>query len=280
MKREYSRLCRDHSIRAGFIILVIIVAMALLAPWIAPADPLKVNLSERLKNPSIQHPMGTDELGRDYFSRIIYGARISLLTAAGVTLGCLLIGVAIGLVAGYTGNIVDEILMRIVDIFLAFPSILLSFAIAGLLGPSIINLMIAMTATGWVSYSRVIRSEVLVIKEQDFILASKAIGCNHFRILVRHIIPNIISPIIVLATLDIGTVILGICGMSYLGLGAQPPVPEWGSMLNAGQKYMESVPFLMFFPGLMIFITVMAFNLVGDGIRDALDSKNTETVEL
>ncbi|HWQ66691.1 MAG TPA: nickel transporter permease [Methanospirillum sp.] len=280
MNRELNKLWMDHSARAGFIILLIIIGMAVTAPWITPADPYKMNLSDRLEPSSIQHPLGTDELGRDYFSRIIYGARISLLTAAGVTLGCLLIGVTVGLIAGYAGNIVDEILMRIVDIFLAFPSLLLSFAIAGLLGPSMMNLVIAMVATGWVSYSRVIRSAVLVVKEQDFILASRAIGCSHIRILMKHIIPNIIGPIIVLATLDIGTVILGISGMSYLGLGAQPPVPEWGSMLNAGQKFMESVPTLMFFPGLMIFITVMACNLVGDGMRDALDSKNVDKVEL
>ncbi|HWQ63019.1 MAG TPA: nickel transporter permease [Methanospirillum sp.] len=280
MSRMYDKLKMDRSVQVGFCILLIVIILGVCAPLITSADPYLVNLSERLQSPSYQHIMGTDELGRDYFSRLLYGTRVSLLTAIAVTFGCLIIGVSIGLIAGYAGNVVDEILMRIVDIFLSFPSLLLAFAVAGLLGPSTFNLILAMVATGWVSYSRVIRSEVLVVKEQDFILSAKAIGCNHFRIITRHIIPNIIGPIIVLATLDIGIVLLGICGMSYLGLGSQPPIPEWGSMLNAGQKYMGTVPTLMFFPGFMIFITVFSCNLVGDGLRDVLDPKNVDGVQV
>lgn len=280
MNRTYQKIWSNPSFRYGFIVVMVIILMAIFAPLVAPEDPYRMNLSNRLQGPSLDHPMGTDELGRDYFSRILYGARISLLAAAGVTLGCLIIGVIVGIIAGYVGGIIDEILMRIVDIFLAFPSLILSFAIAGLLGPSMINLIIALIATGWVSYSRVIRSAVLVVKEQDFIVASKAIGCSQSRILTRHIIPNIIGPIIVLATLDIGTVILGISGMSYLGLGVQPPVPEWGSMLNSAQKFMVSVPSLMIFPGVLIFVTVFAFNMIGDALRDAFDPKNNENIEV
>jgi peptide/nickel transport system permease protein len=265
---------------AGMLILIVLMILAILAPFIAPFDPLKMNLPERLSRPSFEHPMGTDDLGRDCLSRIIYGARISLTAAALVTAISLMIGIAVGTVSGYFGGIADEVLMRFVDIMLAFPSLIITIAIAGILGPSLENLILAMIVTGWVGYSRLIRSSVLLAKEQDYVVSSRSIGCSSLWIALHHIIPNVITPIIVLATLEMGNVILGICGLSFLGLGAQPPIPEWGSMLEAGLPFMESVPTLMIFPGLMIMITVMAFNFVGDGLRDALDPRIKEKVEI
>lgn len=273
-------LLKDKLAMAGMLILIVLMIMAILAPFIAPFDPLKMNLPERLSRPSFEHPMGTDDLGRDCLSRIIYGARISLTAAALVTAISLMIGIVVGTVSGYFGGIADEVLMRFVDIMLAFPSLIITIAIAGILGPSLENLILAMIVTGWVGYSRLIRSSVLLAKEQDYVVSSKSIGCSSQWIALHHIIPNIITPIVVLATLEMGNVILGICGLSFLGLGAQPPIPEWGSMLEAGLPFMESVPTLMIFPGLMIMITVMAFNFLGDGLRDALDPRIKEKVEI
>jgi peptide/nickel transport system permease protein len=264
----------------GLSTIIILLVIAICAPSVSPYDPMKINLQERLSPPSLEHPMGTDDLGRDYLSRIIYGTRISMTAAALITMISLIIGLIVGTASGYFGGIVDETLMRIVDIMLAFPSLIITIAIAGILGPTFENLIIAMTVTGWVGYSRLIRSSVLLVKEQDFVVSSKAIGCSDLRVVFDHIVPNAIAPIVVLATLDMGNVILGLCGMSFLGLGAQPPTPEWGSMLEAGKPFMESMPTLMIFPGLMIMITVMAFNFLGDGLRDALDPRIKAKVEI
>lgn len=264
----------------GLSTIIILLVIAICAPSVSPYDPMKINLQEHLSPPSLEHPMGTDDLGRDYLSRIIYGTRISMTAAALITMISLIIGLIVGTASGYFGGIVDETLMRIVDIMLAFPSLIITIAIAGILGPTFENLIIAMTVTGWVGYSRLIRSSVLLVKEQDFVVSSKAIGCSDLRVVFDHIVPNAIAPIVVLATLDMGNVILGLCGMSFLGLGAQPPTPEWGSMLEAGKPFMESMPTLMIFPGLMIMITVMAFNFLGDGLRDALDPRIKAKVEI
>jgi peptide/nickel transport system permease protein len=264
---------KDKLAIIGLTIILILAFVAVFAPYLAPYDPTELNLQECLSGPTMKHPMGTDQLGRDYLSRIIYGTRVSLTAATVVTLVSTIIGVTIGTISGYFGGVTDEILMRVVDTLLAFPSLILAIVIAGLLGPSLTNLMIAMVAIGWVSYSRIIRGSVLSVKEQDYIVSAKAIGCSNLQVTTKHIIPNVITPVIVLATLDMGYVILGLCGLSFLGLGAQPPTAEWGSMLNAGKPFMESVPCLMIFPGLMIMLTVLAFNFLGDGLRDALDPR-------
>lgn len=280
MSNYIQSILKDKLAMTGLLIIMVLLIVAIFAPYLAPFDPLKTNLPERLSHPSTEHPMGTDNLGRDCLSRIIYGARISLTASALITLISLTIGIIIGTVSGYMGGIVDEVLMRIVDIMLAFPSLIITIAVAGILGPTLENLILAMVVTGWVSYSRLIRSSVLLAKEQDYVVSSKAICCSDIRIVFSHIIPNVIAPIIVLATLEMGNVILGICGLSFLGLGSQPPTPEWGSMLEAGRPFMESVPTLMIFPGMMIMLTVMAFNFLGDGLRDALDPRMREKVEI
>ncbi len=266
--REFTR---DKLAVTGAVILFILMFVAVFAHYIAPYDPVKLNLAERLSAPNAGHLMGTDSLGRDVFSRVIYGTRVSLLIAIAVVAAETFIGVLAGIAAGFFGKVVDEILMRFVDILLAFPGIILAMVIVGMLGSSMINLIIALTFAGWVKYARLVRGSILSIKEKTFIESARAIGCSRFRIAVFHILPNIISPVIVLATLNMGTIIISIAGLSFLGLGVQPPTPEWGIMLNNGKPFMESAPHLMVFPGFMIMITVMAFNFLGDGLRNILD---------
>lgn len=269
---------KDKLAILGTVILLVLTLTAVMAPYIAPYDPVELNLAERLSPPGIKHLMGTDSVGRDILSRIIYGTRTSLMIAVAVVITETLFGVLAGTVAGYSGRAVDEILMRLVDILLAFPGIILALVIVGVLGSSTINLIIALTSVGWVKYARLVRGSILSVKKEAFIESAKAIGCSNLRIAFRHILPNIISPVIVLATLNMGTIIISIAGLSFLGLGVQPPTPEWGVMLNEGKPFMESAPYLMIFPGLMIMISVLAFNLLGDGLRDALDTRMKETV--
>ncbi len=272
-------LRKDKLAILGTVILFVLTFIAVLAPYIAPYSPVDLNLAERLSSPGIKHLMGTDSVGRDILSRIIYGTRVSLITATVIAVTELLLGTAIGTIAGYCGGIVDGVLMRLVDVLLAFPNLILALAIAGILGPSNINLIIALAAVGWVRYARIVRGSILSIKEKGFVESARAIGCSDMRIAIHHILPNILSPIIVLATLNMGTIIISIAGLSFLGLGIQPPTPEWGVMLNEGRPFIESAPHLMIFPGLMIMITVLAFNFLGDGLRDVLDPRLKEKME-
>ncbi|MBF0377483.1 MAG: ABC transporter permease [Desulfamplus sp.] len=272
-------LKKDRLASIGAAALFLLILTAVLAPYIAPYDPIDLKLEDRLLSPSIKHPMGTDSVGRDVLSRIIYGTRFSLLIGAAVVILETLLGIIVGSAAGYLGKVVDEILMRIVDILMAFPGIVLSLAIVGLMGSSLLNLMIALISVGWVRYARILRGAILSIKEEGFIESAKAIGCSKIYIVIRHILPNILSPIVVLATMNMGTIIISIAGLSFLGLGVQPPAPEWGVMLNEGKPFMESNPHLMLFPGLMIMITVMSFNFLGDGLRDILDIRMKKRVE-
>jgi peptide/nickel transport system permease protein len=250
-----------------------IILAGILAPMLVPHDPVKVDLSQRLLSPGDAYLLGTDHLGRCIFSRLIYGVRISLGVALTVLTIVLTTGLVLGTVSGYLGGWVDNLFMRVVDILMAFPGIILALAIAGILGPSLPNIMIALAAVNWVGYARITRGMVLSIKEKEYVLAARACGTSDLRIVMRHILPNMLSPMIVFATLDMGAIILKISGLSFLGLGAQPPDPEWGAMLNDGRPYMQVAPWLMFFPGLSILLAVMAFNLLGDGLRDALDPK-------
>ncbi|MCL6557677.1 MAG: ABC transporter permease [Firmicutes bacterium] len=261
-------------------IILLLTVIALLAPVISPYDPLLVNMKESLQGPSPKHLMGTDQLGRDLFSRILYGTRISLSIAFATVAACVVLGVAVGSVAGYLGGIVDDVLMRVVDILMAFPGLLLTIAIAGMLGPSMQNLMMAMIVTSWVGYARIARGAVLSVKEYAFVEAARSLGSSGARILVEHIIPNIVHPIIVMATLNMGYTILSIAGLSFIGLGAQPPAPEWGAMLNEACSFMGLAPHLFVFPGLAIMITVLAFNFLGDGLRDMLDPRFKKEVEI
>jgi peptide/nickel transport system permease protein len=264
-------LIKDKLAIAGLTIILLFLIIIVFAPLLVPYDPIELNLADRLQGVSGAHWMGTDGFGRDVLSRVIYGTRLSLTIALVLVVLTACLGVIIGGIAGYLGGIVDELIMRGVDILLAFPKLILALVIVAVLGPSLVNVIIAMAATGWVSYSRVVRGSVLSIKREEFVLAARALGCGSIHIFTSHIIPNIMAPVIVLATLDMGHIILSISALSFLGLGAQPPTPEWGAMLNEGRSFMQSAPHLMIFPGLMIMLTVLAFNLVGDGLRDVWD---------
>lgn len=255
-------------------IIMLLMVTGILAPVIAPNDPNLVNLEHKLKAPCKDFPLGTDHLGRCILSRLIYGTRISLSTAFIVMTITIAVSLIIGTGSGYLGGIVDNLLMRICDILLAFPNLILALAIVGMLGPSLVNVMIAMVAVQWVWYARIIRGMVLSVKESNFVLAARVCCTSGPLIVMRHILPNIISQIIVLATLDMGWIILNISGLSFLGLGVQPPTPEWGAMLNDGRQFIRSNPSLMIYPGLVILVVVLSFNLLGDALRDALDPKD------
>ena len=260
----------------GIVIIIILVFVAFFAPFLAPHNPLEQNLEKRLLAPNSEYLFGTDELGRGIFSRVLYGTRISLeigVIVVGITA---LVGTILGGISGYYGGIVDEIIMRSVDIVLAFPSIILALVIAGLLGPGLFNVILALAVTHWPAYTRLVRGMALSVKEKEFVEAARALRASNFYIMRRHILPNCISPVIVLATLGIAHTIIFAAALSFLGLGIQPPTPEWGSMLKSGIPYLRSAPFLTFFPGIMIMITVLAFNFLGDGLRDTLDPRAKE----
>lgn len=267
----FKRAKKNKAFMIGGTIIFIILIMALFPSLLAPYDPLAKNLEERLLSPSSTHLLGTDDLGRDILSRIIYGAQISFeygLLAVSISM---VIGSAIGVIAGYFGGKLDEVLMRVVDVILAFPSILLAILIVAILGPKLENAMIAIGVVNAPAYARLLRSSTLTIKNNEFIDASIAQGASHSRIIFTHILPNCMTPIIVQSTLGIGGAILEMAGLSFLGLGAQPPQPEWGAMLNNAREFIQSAPWVITFPGIAIILSVLAFNLIGDGLRDLLD---------
>lgn len=263
----------------GLLIVLALVLMALLAPVLAPypKDAFSdVHPEEQLLAPSWQHPLGTDELGRDMLSRILYGSRISLGVGV-VAIGlALLIGVPLGLVAGYVGGFVDEVVMRVTDIFLSFPSLLLATAIAAMLGPNLTNAMIAIALSWWPWYTRLIRGQAISLRERDFVEAARSVGVTPLKIISRHILPNALAPIIVQASMDFGSIILTSASLSFLGLGAQPPQPEWGLLVSIGRNFFLSSWWYVTFPGLAVFVAVLAFNFVGDGLREILDPKTRE----
>ena len=255
----------------GLAIVVLAAVAAIGAPVFAPYDPSELDLQKRLLPLSSQHPLGTDHLGRDELSRLLYGARATLGLAA-ISLAIIMsIAMTVGAVAGFYGGKIDTWLMAVVDLLLAFPSLVLGVAVAGILGPSLINVMIAVSVVWWAGYARVIRGMVLSARQRDYVEAARAIGASDARIVVYHIARNILGPFVVLATLDMGWIILGMAGLSFLGLGAQPPTPEWGAMLNDPRSYMQTAPRLLLVPGAAIFVLVLGFNLLGDGLRDLLD---------
>jgi len=251
--------------------LVILTATAILAPAFAPYDPLAVAVEEQLLPPSSTHWTGTDLFGRDVFSRLLFGARVSLLVGVVAVAIASIPGLILGLIAGYNGRWIDSIIMRVMDMMLAFPGILLALSIVALLGPGLPNTMIAVGVAGIPNYTRLVRGSVLVTKRRQFVRAARAVGCGAGRIVFRHILPNIFAPVLVLATLDMAWAILGASSLSFLGLGAQPPAPEWGAMLSEGRGYLRQAPWITAAPGLAIMLTVLSVNLLGDGLRDALD---------
>ena len=258
---------------AGLIILGTFLIFAVFAPLIAPYDPLDQNLISRRQAPSRQHLFGLDDLGRDILTRIIFGAQLSLRVGVMSVSLAIFIGTLLGLVSGYWGGWADNLVMRFMDIMLAFPAMLLAIAIVAILGPGLMNMLIAIAIVSIPSYARLVRAQVLSIKEQDYILAARAIGAGMGRTLFRNILPNSITPIIVQGTLGIATAILDAAGLSFLGLGAQPPTPEWGAMLGEGRYSLFTAPHIIIFPGIAIMLTVLGFNLLGDGLRDALDPR-------
>ncbi len=257
----------------GMAIIALLILVAILAPFISPHDPVEQNLGQRLLGPGKQYPLGTDNLGRCVLSRIIYGARTSL------SLGIIVVGVTtvggtiLGLIAGYRGGIVDQIIMRLVDIMFAFPAIILAIALAGVLGPGLSGILLAMVIVGWAGYARVVRGSVLSIKEKEYIEAARALGFSDQHIMVHHILPNVMAPIIVMATLSLAFIILMVAGLGFLGLGAQPPTPDWGKMLTEGRPFMRTAPQLTVFPGLAIMVTAMAFIFLSEGLREALNPR-------
>jgi peptide/nickel transport system permease protein len=263
----------------GLGIVAGLCAVAVVGPVILPRSPTETALTSTLEAPSMAHPFGTDELGRDLFTRMVYGARISLAIGALVTGVRLALGTLVGVVAGYAGGWVDEAAMRLVDVLLAFPGIVLALVIAGMLGPSLPNAMLGLAVVGWGRYARVVRSEVLSVTERGYVNAARLMGVSRPRLVVRHVLPNVLGPVVVLATLDIGTVVLGAAGLSFLGLGAQPPTPEWGTMLASGRNHLQQAWWLVNVPGVAIVVTVFGFNLLGDGLRDVLDPRQEATLQ-
>lgn len=274
--RQVGRLIRRHPIGAiGATIIVFVVIVAVFAPYISPYDPT-AQKGKRLLPPSQEYLLGTDELGRDILSRIIFGSRVSLYVGMIAVSLALVIGVPIGVMAGFLGGQFDNLVMRLIDIILAFPALVLAIVIAGLLGPSITNAMLAIGIVYSPNFARIARGSVLSVKEEMYIEAARLVGCTPARIITRHILPNIMAPLIVLTTLNMSTAILTEAGLSFLGLGTQPPNPSWGIMLSQGRPYMELAPGVAVFPGLAIAFTVLAFNFLGDGLRDALDPRLRE----
>ena len=272
-RRVLRRFLRDPSAVVGVAIVLVVALAALLAPWLARHDPTLADFHNRFASPSRSHPFGTDNLGRDEFSRILHGARLSLGMAVSASLGITLVGIALGLVAGMYGRVVAATVMRLADVFLALPTLILALVIVGLLGQGLRNLIITIVIVQWPGYARIVRGMTLQLREREFVEAARGLGASRARIVLRHVLPNLIGPIVVLSTLDMGRVLLAVSGLSFLGFGISPPTPEWGAMLADAKTFLEQAPQLLVWPGLAITVMVLAFNVTGDGLRDMLDPR-------
>jgi peptide/nickel transport system permease protein len=260
---------------AGVVLVAVFVIFAVFAPWIAPQDPAFIDLPSRLNLPSHAHFLGTDELGRDIASRIVYGARISMLVGSCVVLASLTVGLIIGSIAGYYGGAIDRFVnVVLMNAFLSFPGILLAIAFVAFRGPGLVNLILALSLGGWVGYARLVRGQVLAAREREFVEAARALGASDLRIIVRHILPNIIQPVIVQAAIGMAGAILAEATMSFLGLGVPPPTASWGAMLNDGRAHLFDAPHLVLFPALAVMLAVLSFNFIGDALRDYLDPRS------
>ena len=273
---SFRRAARHNPLAATGVVLVsIFVLFAIFAPWIAPQDPAAINLPTRLEPPSAAHWLGSDELGRDILSRIIYGARISMLVGSCVVLTSLALGLVIGSIAGYYGGRVDRFInVVLMNAFLSFPGILLAIAFVAFRGPGILNLVLALSLGGWVGYARLVRGQVLAAREKEFVEAARALGASDLRVIVRHILPNIIQPVIVQSAIGMAGAILAEATMSFLGLGVPPPTASWGTMLNDGRAHLFDAPHLVLFPALAVMLAVLSFNFIGDALRDYLDPRS------
>jgi len=272
-KKALIKFFRNPLTLMGSLIVLLLLITTAFAPLLAPYGPTAIKMADKLLAPCAAHPMGTDELGRDILSRVLYGARISIMVGLEVVGAAILIGTVTGAICGYFGGWIDEIFMRVTDMFLAFPSLVLAMAIAAALGPSLTNAVIAASVTWWPWYTRLVRAQVLALREFEFVEAARASGNTRAGVIRKYILPNCLSPIIVQATMDIGFAIQLTAGLSFIGLGAQPPTPDWGSMVSIGRKYMMEQWWYITFPGLAIFLVVLGFNLLGDGLRDYLDPR-------
>lgn len=275
LENAWRRFRANRVALVGLTILIAIILLAIFAPVLAPYDPINdMDTSLRGCPPSPEHLFGCDHLGRDLLSRVIYGSRIALIAGIGATIISVCIGVVLGALAGFLGGWTDSVLSRIIDTLMAFPIIALLIVLAAVMGPSLVTTVVVIGITVWSRYARVVRADVLSLRERDFIVAAYASGVRNWRIIWRHLVPNVMGPVIVLASLGIGSIIILEAALSFLGLGVRPPTPSWGAILSDGRAYILRYPHIAFFPGVMIVITVLAFNFVGDGLRDALDPKD------
>jgi peptide/nickel transport system permease protein len=266
---------------SGALLLVLFATMALLAPWLAPANPASIDLMHRLASPSAAHWFGTDELGRDILARIIFGARLSLLVAVSVVACSLSLGVVLGGIAGYYGGSIDTILnIFAMNAFMALPGILLAIAFVAFLGPGLINLILALSIGGWVGYARLVRGQVLAVREREFVEAARALGASDLRIFTRHILPNIVQPLIVQSAIGMAGAVLAEATLSFLGLGVPPPTASWGSMLNDARSHLFDAPHLVVFPAIAVMLCVLSFNFIGDALRDYLDPRTRMSIGL
>ena len=280
MKRQKKKIVnrKNYILYTGIVLSALIVLVTIFAPFLEPHDPTKMELSQKFIAPCREFIFGTDHLGRDIFSRVIEGARVSLSIAATVVFFSAVLGVVLGMFSGYVGGATDMLIMRVVDVLLAFPTIIFALALSTMMGTGQTNLIIAITCIQWTRYARIARGETLMLKNAEYVEAAKSIGNNTVQILGEYIFPNVISKIIILASLDIGTIILYCASLSFLGLGAQPPSPDWGVMISEGKDYMQYAPWLTLFPGLAIAFSALAFNMLGDGLRDLLDPRMKEVI--
>ena len=276
------RAARHNPLAAiGIVLVVVFVGFAIFAAWIAPQDPAFIDLPNRLAGPSAAHWCGTDELGRDILSRLIYGARISMLVGSSVVIGSLFLGLIVGSLAGYYGGGIDRFVNVVVmNAFLSFPGILIAIAFVAFRGPGIFNLILALSLGGWVGYARLVRAQVLATREREYVEAARALGASDLRVIVRHILPNIIQPVVVQAAIGMAGAILAEATMSFLGLGVPPPTASWGSMLNDGRAHLFDAPHLVLFPAMTVMLAVLAFNFIGDALRDYLDPRSRIEVGL
>lgn len=269
-----SRRAGRGSLAIGMATLVLLMATAVTAPWLAPHDPFEQRLEEDLRPPTATHLLGQDKLGRDQLSRVIYGSRVSLQVGLLTVAISLLLGLAVGSAAGLLGGWVDASLMRLVDILLAFPGILLAIAMSAVMGPSITNVVVALSLIGWTGYARVVRGETLAVRRLDHVRAAEALGAGRLRVLLRHVLPSLLAPVAVQASFGMAAAIVAEASLSFLGLGVQPPQPSWGSMVDQGRGFLLVAPHMTLYPGLAIFVTVLGLNFLGDGLRDYLDVKS------
>lgn len=266
-------MASKQGFRIGVAILLLLAAAALCAPALAPHDPTRQNLDQDLLSHTRSHPLGTDKLGRDILSRTIYGGRVSLLVGVATVALSLSLGFLLGSLAGYFGGWLDQSLMRLVDVLLAFPGILLAIAFTAVLGPGLDHVVLALCLIGWTGYARLVRGEILALREREFIQAARALGCGAGRVILRHLLPNLLPPLVIQATFGLAAAIVAEGSLSFLGLGVEPPTPSWGSMLNEGRQFLLVAPHLTTYPGLAVMATVLALNLVGDGLQEKFNSR-------